>query len=67
MDGVKIAVVVLAAVVLLCQSTWLFTDARIRSRYPWFWGVWGLIHFPLPLIFYWLIVRKGWHKIRRGR
>lgn len=66
MDSLKITVLILAAIVLLCQSTWLFRDARKRSKYPWFWGIWGLIQCPMPLIFYWLIVRSGWFG-RRGR
>ncbi|MGG4035420.1 transcriptional regulator [Paenibacillus cisolokensis] len=43
---------------MLTQSTWLFIDARKRKRYPWFWGLWGLIQFPLPLLFYWVLVRR---------
>ncbi|GIQ64757.1 negative regulatory protein YxlD [Paenibacillus cisolokensis] len=46
------------APIMLTQSTWLFIDARKRKRYPWFWGLWGLIQFPLPLLFYWLLVRR---------
>ncbi|RIX50756.1 sigmaY antisigma factor component [Paenibacillus nanensis] len=48
----------LIAAILLTQSTWLFLDARKRDSMPWFWGIWGLIQFPLPTILYWLIVRK---------
>ena len=51
------------AAVLVCQSTWLFVDARKRGKYPWFWGLWGLIHFPLPLLVYWLVVLR---KARSG-
>lgn len=50
---------VLLAILMLSQSTWLFLDARKRKSMPWFWGIWGLIQCPFPLIFYWLIVRKG--------
>lgn len=47
------------ALVLLVQSTWLFVDARLRSaRYPWFWGIWGLIQAPVPFIVYMFAVRK---------
>lgn len=49
----------LIASLLILQSTWLFLDARKRERMPWFWGLWGLIQFPLPLITYWLVVRLG--------
>lgn len=47
------------ALILLTQSTWLFVDARRRSaRYPWFWGIWGIIQAPMPLIVYLFAVRK---------
>lgn len=49
----------LIASIMILQSTWLFLDARKRERMPWFWGLWGLIQFPLPLITYWLVVRRG--------
>lgn len=52
----------LLAAILISQSTWLFLDARKRDSIPWFWGVWGLIHFPTPLIVYWLVVRMGLFK-----
>lgn len=47
------------AVLLLAQGTWLFTDARKRGKLPWFWGIWGLLHFPLPLLAYVVFVRLG--------
>ncbi|WP_054026794.1 hypothetical protein [Bacillus sp. FJAT-28004] len=46
--------------VLIAQSTWLFIDARKRESMPWFWGLWGLIQTPMPLIFYFIFVRSGW-------
>lgn len=54
------------AFLLLAQSTWLFLDARKRDSMPWFWGIWGLIQCPLPLICYWIIVRKGLLKRKEG-
>ncbi|CAM4188178.1 sigmaY antisigma factor component [Paenibacillus alkaliterrae] len=54
--------------VLIAQSTWLFIDARKRDSIPWFWGIWGLVHFPMPLVFYFIFVRSGWFgRGRRGR
>lgn len=51
------------ALIMLTQSTWLFLNARQHSRYPWFWGIWGLIQCPWPLVIYLLIVRKDlWKK-----
>lgn len=55
----------LIAIVLISQSTWLFLDAGKRGGLKWFWGIWGLISFPLPLLVYWLIEIK--YKNRRGR
>lgn len=56
---------VLLAAVLLGQGTWLFLDARKRGAAAWFWGIWGLIQFPMPLLCYWLIVRLGIFRRRR--
>ncbi|MBB3112172.1 hypothetical protein FHS18_004250 [Paenibacillus phyllosphaerae] len=58
----EIWVLALVVILLICQSTWLFIDARKHSRFPWFWGLWGLIQSPMPLLFYWLIVRRGLRK-----
>jgi len=44
--------------VLFAQGTWLFVDARRRYSFPWFWGLWGMISFPLPIVLYLLIVRR---------
>lgn len=52
----------LAVIILISQSTWLFIDARKRDSMPWFWGIWGLIQSPMPLIFYFLFVRSGWFR-----
>lgn len=56
---------ILLASVLITQSTWLFMDARKRDSMPWFWGIWGLIQAPMPLLFYFIFVRSGW--FRRDR
>ncbi|PYI51626.1 sigmaY antisigma factor component [Paenibacillus flagellatus] len=50
------------ALVLLSQSTFLFLDARKRGSRAWLWGIWGLIHFPLPLVVYWIVVRTSWFR-----
>lgn len=55
----------LLSAIMLTQSTWLFLDARKRDSKPWFWGIWGLIQFPLPTIFYWLIVRLDLFGIKK--
>ncbi|MGE5675991.1 MAG: transcriptional regulator [Mycobacterium leprae] len=43
-------------VLLLCQGSWLFLDARRRGARAWLWGVWGLTTMPMPLLVYWLVV-----------
>lgn len=55
--GVSIWLWALIVLLLLAQGTWLFTDARRRGAAPWFWGIWGLIQFPFPLLMYWMFVR----------
>lgn len=49
-----------AALLLLlgAQGTWLFLDARRRGGRAWFWGLWGLIQFPMPMLFYWFFVLR---------
>ncbi|MBH5320161.1 sigmaY antisigma factor component [Paenibacillus sp. GSMTC-2017] len=55
----------LLASILISQSTWLFLDARKRGSNYWFWGIWGLIHVPTPLVVYWIVVRSGWIKRKK--
>ncbi|MFC5648699.1 sigma-Y antisigma factor component [Paenibacillus solisilvae] len=66
MDKLTLSIIwILVGIVLICQSSWLFLNASKHSpRYRWFWGVWGMIQFPLPLLFYWLFVRMDWSQKR---
>lgn len=50
---------VAVACILLAQATWLYTDARRRGARPWLWGLLGLVQAPMPLLLYWLIVRRS--------
>ncbi len=43
-------------ITLLIQSTLLFIHAKKHGSFAWFWGIWGLIQFPLPTVFYLLFV-----------
>lgn len=52
--------IVLVVAILLTQGIWLFVDAHKRSRWPWLWGLWGLLQAPIPTIVYLLVVRKVW-------
>ncbi|RAU95070.1 transcriptional regulator [Paenibacillus sp. YN15] len=58
MTGTQVWMVILALLIVIAQSLFLFIDARKRGRFPWLWGLWGLIHAPLPLIVYFLTVRR---------
>ncbi|MFC0469948.1 transcriptional regulator [Halalkalibacter kiskunsagensis] len=56
----------LVVVLLLVQSTLLFVDAKKKGSYAWFWGIWGLIQFPLPTLFYlFFVVRPYRNKLKR--
>lgn len=48
-----------AMCITIPQGIWLFLDAQKRGRFPWLWGLWGIMSFPLPLLFYYFfIIRK---------
>lgn len=57
----------LVAAILFSQSTWLFLDARKRGSNCWFWGIWGIIQAPGPLIVYLLVVRNVHRRWLRKR
>jgi hypothetical protein len=61
----KLLTLALVIPILLVQSTFLFIDARKREHHPWFWGIWGLIQAPLPLVVYLIIVRKIFRSKKR--
>jgi hypothetical protein len=54
--------ILLVSPILLAQSILLFKDAKKKGAYYWFWGIWGLIQFPLPAIFYYFIVIRPLRK-----
>ena len=58
---------VLLIVLLLSQGIWIFRDAQKHSRYPWFWGIWGLMQVPTPLVVYLLVVRKVYRKFGKKK
>lgn len=51
--------------VLLAQSILLFIDAKKKGSYAWFWGIWGLIQFPMPTLFYLLFVILPYHRKKK--
>ena len=48
--------VVIALCITIPQGIWIFRDAQKRGRFPWLWGLWGVVSAPLPLLFYYLFV-----------
>lgn len=52
--------------ILLFQGTWMFLDARKHDANPWFWGIWGMINTPTPLLLYLVFVRKIGFRKRRN-
>jgi|GEM_PF-2325557 len=48
----------IVGLILLSQSTYLFLHARKHGHLYWFWGIVGLIQAPIPLIVYFLLIRK---------
>lgn len=47
---------VLVGVLLGTQGVCLFLDSHRRGARAWFWGLMGLIQFPVPSLLYWLLV-----------
>ncbi len=60
---------ILLASLLLAQGTWIFRNARKRDqgKLAWFWGIWGMINFPTPLLVYLLVVvLPDYRRTRKG-
>ncbi|PPA68459.1 hypothetical protein [Jeotgalibacillus proteolyticus] len=60
-------IIVLLAAILLAQSIYLFIDARKNGHARWFWGVWGMLQTPMPILSYllWSRVVTPWMIKRR--
>ncbi|MGG3572593.1 transcriptional regulator [Bacillus gobiensis] len=61
-DQQVILAILLVAPILLTQSIFLFLDAKKKGAYAWFWGLWALIQFPWPSIFYYFFVVRPYRK-----
>lgn len=59
LEEIPLVWLILLAIVLLVQGTWIFRDARRRGRFPWLWGLWGITSFPMPLIIYWFVAVRA--------
>ena len=49
---------IMIALIIVCQSSFLFTNARKHGHKYWFWGIWGLISAPLPLLCYFIFAKR---------
>lgn len=65
MSNFEIILLIVAGIVVLIQSIYLFIDARKNGMNYWFWGIIGLIQAPMPVIFY-LLVRRSKKKRRKS-
>ena len=61
----KLLLLLYISPLLFAQSIFLFLHAKKKGANAWFWGIWGLIQTPTPLLFYYLFVVRPFHKKRR--
>lgn len=65
MTSFEIYMIPVIVLTLLVQSTLLFIDAKKKQGFAWFWGLWGLIQFPMPTLFYLLFVVLPYKRKRK--
>lgn len=61
-EEISLPLLIVVGVILICQSTFLFIDARKHGHNYWLWGIVGLIQAPMPTLFYLLFARKLWKR-----
>ncbi|MED3551418.1 hypothetical protein [Cytobacillus praedii] len=61
-EEIPVPFLIIVAMILICQSIFLFIHARKYSHNYWFWGIVGLIQAPMPTLVYLIFVRKVFHK-----
>ncbi|UII56842.1 sigma-Y antisigma factor component [Cytobacillus spongiae] len=59
-EEISLPLLIVVAIILICQSIFLFMDARKHGHNYWFWGIIALIQAPMPTIVYLIFVRKIW-------
>lgn len=58
-DPLQWVAVLCAFAITVPIGIWIFRDAQKRGRFPWLWGLWGIMSEPLPIIFYYIfVIRK---------
>lgn len=50
-------VLILVFLGLFAQSTFLFIHSRRNGHLRWFWGIWGMLNLPMPLIVYFIYIK----------
>lgn len=48
---------ILIAILLISQSLFLFFHSRKHGHLKWFWGIWGCLNAPTPLVVYVLWIK----------
>lgn len=56
---ISLPLIVLLAVLLVSQATWIYADARKRGENALLWGIFGLLNVPSSLIIYLIVTRIG--------
>ncbi|MBG9782590.1 sigmaY antisigma factor component [Shouchella lehensis] len=45
---------IILGILLLSQSIYLYFKSQQNGQMKWFWGIWGVTHFPMPLVVYFI-------------
>lgn len=61
-EEITLPMLIVLGIILICQSSFLFTNARKYGHNYWLWGILGLIQAPMPTLIYLIFVRKLWPK-----
>lgn len=57
LQQIPIWLFVLIFLFLFAQSTFLFIHSRRNGRLHWFWGLWGMLNVPTPLVVYLIYIK----------
>lgn len=64
LKSIPLWVLMLLAVLLIAQSLFLFFHSRNNDQWKWFWGIWGCMQVPTPIIAYFLWTKWLQPKLR---
>lgn len=57
LQEISIWALVLMFLSLFAQSLFLFIHSRRNGHLHWFWGIWGMLNLPTPLIVYIIYIK----------